>query len=188
MGTTTSGHTAHSILKLIASAGTIYDEMIDNIIQPNFHQKPELISELAISFLNNDKGVNKALKGGYFNYYFIRAVKNQCHSKTSSFHKNVRKTSAYAIPVDEIDIIDEIDDLEYKQLNERQNVILENVLDDIKVSWFQREIFDLYFKEDYTYRQIEQEFNIDHVLAWTVINKIKKKIRKQIGSKDIYNK
>ena len=33
-----------NILKEISSKGTIYDEIINNIIQPNFHLKPELIS------------------------------------------------------------------------------------------------------------------------------------------------
>jgi RNA polymerase sigma factor (sigma-70 family) len=181
-----SAQTAYSILSLIASAGTIYDEIINTVIQPNFHQKPELVSEIAISFLNNQDSVNKAIDGGYFNYYFINVVKNQVHSKTSTFHKNVRKTSTCSIPVDEIDIVDEQDDLEYKILNEKQNDILVEVLDDIKVSWFEKEIFQMYFEQGMTYRAIESKTGIDHCLCFTVIKKLKSKINKQIKEKDIY--
>jgi hypothetical protein len=47
------------ILEEIATKGSIYDEIINNIIQPNYHLKPELISELAISFLENRKKLNE---------------------------------------------------------------------------------------------------------------------------------
>ena len=181
-----SAETAYSILQLIASAGTVYDEIIDNMITPNFHQKPELISEIAISFLSNQEKVEKALKGGYFNYYFINVVKNQVHSKTSPFHKNCRKSNAYAIPVDEIDIEDEQDDLEYKELNEVQNDILNEILEDITTTWFDSEIFRMYFEEGMTYREIEAKTQIDHCLAFTVIKKLKAKINKQIEQRDIY--
>jgi RNA polymerase sigma factor (sigma-70 family) len=181
-----SAQTAYTILEHIARKGSIFDEIIDNIIAPNFHQKPELISEIAVSFLTNEKSVNKAIKGNYFNYYFIRVVKNQLHSKTSPFHKNVRKTNTMAIPVSEIDIEDEEDDLQYKMLNERQNDLLTDVLDEIKVTWFEREIFRLYYEEGMTYRAIEAETGVDHSLCWVTIKKIKGRIKKQIRLKDIY--
>ena len=49
------------ILKEIAQKGSIYDEIINNIIQPRFDLKPELISELAISFLENRTKVQQAI-------------------------------------------------------------------------------------------------------------------------------
>jgi len=180
-----SAHTACSILTLIASAGTVYDEIIDNIIAPNYHQKNELISEIAISFLSNETKVNQALEQGYFNYYFINVVKNQVHSKTSSFHKNVRKSNVYAIPVDEIDIVDEQDDLEYKELNERQNDILNDILSSTKTTWFDAQIFRMYYEEGMTYREIEERTQIDHCLAFTVIKKIKNRIKKEIELKGL---
>jgi len=76
------------ILKEITTPNSIYDEIIDNVIRPNFQIKPELISELAISFLENEKKVNEVIKQGYFLYYFIRAVKNNVHSNTRPFYKN----------------------------------------------------------------------------------------------------
>ena len=66
-----------NILKEISSRGTIYDEIINNIIQPNFHLKPELISEIALSFLENREKIEMVIEQNYFLYYFIRTVKNQ---------------------------------------------------------------------------------------------------------------
>jgi hypothetical protein len=73
------------ILEEIATNGSIYDEILTNLLSPNLHLKPELISELAISFLENEKKVNEVIKGNYFLYYFIRAAKNNIASNTSPF-------------------------------------------------------------------------------------------------------
>jgi hypothetical protein len=79
----------NKILTEIATPGSIYDEIIENILQPRLHLKPELISELAISFLENKIKVEEVINKGYFLYYFIRAVSNNVKSNTSPFYKNI---------------------------------------------------------------------------------------------------
>lgn len=184
-----TAETIHTVLTYIASAGTIFDQFIDNIIAPNYEQKPELISELAVSFLSNEESVNKAIRGNYFQYYFINAVKNQVHSKTSSFHKNVRRTrEQFSEPLGTwaLSIPDDEQELRDKELIEEKYNMLNEILEDTNVSWFEKEIYDLYFNKNYTYRQIEAETNIDHCLAWVTVDKIKKRIKKQINNSDIY--
>jgi RNA polymerase sigma factor (sigma-70 family) len=182
-----TAETAYTILTLIASAGTVFDQIIDQIIQPNYHQKPELISELAISFMTNETKVNKALKDNYFEYYFINAVKNQVHSSTSSFHKNCRKTITSDVEIEWLDnhIDDSDEEIQYKMLNERQNDALNEVLDNTSVTYFQSEIFKMYYVEGKTYRQIEKECGVDHVLAHATVKKVKSKILEQIKKYDI---
>lgn len=184
----TSGQTIDNTIIEITTEGSDYDEIINTIIAPNFHQKNELISELAISFLGNKESVYKAICGSYFNYYFIRAVKNQVHSSTSSFHKNVRAPMPGTINGEAYDVIDCEDDLEYKMLNEEQNELLNKTLKDIKVSWFDKEVFNMYYTENLTYREIEEKHGIDHCLAWVVVDKVKKQIKKQIQPSYIYKK
>jgi len=180
-----TAETAYSILNYIASAGTIFDQIIDEMIKPNFHQKPELISELAVSFLGNEDTVNKALKNNYFEYYFIRAVKNQVHSKTSPFHKNCRLSICSDIEPEWFDKEEDTSDIEYKMLNERQNDVLNEVLNSVHVTYFQSEIFKLYYYEGLSYRQIEKEHGVDHVLCHSTVKRVKKLINEQIKKYDI---
>lgn len=187
-----TAETVQTIFNYITKKGSVYDEIIDNIITPHFDKKNELISELAVSFLGKNKGkVNKSIKEGWFNYFFITAVKNQVHSSTSPFHKNCRKTINYSMnndySFDEIASFTSTDDnaLE-KQIKQEKYDIVEECLNEIKCTWFEREIFNLYYRKDYTHRQIEKEYNIDHVSSWSTIQKLNKRIQKQIKKKYIY--
>ena len=163
----------------IATPNTIYDEIINNLIAPRYDLKPELISEIAISFLENKEKIDEVYKQGYFKYYFINTVKNQIHSNTSTFHKNVRiKDYEY---IDEITLINDDDDIEYKLLFEEKLESIQKVYGKIKKNWFQATIWEEYFINNKTYRQIESDWGIDHVLAWHTVDKLKKQIKKQLN-------
>jgi DNA-directed RNA polymerase specialized sigma subunit len=178
----------NNILTQICQKGSIYDQVIDNIITPNFHQKDELISELAIQFHSQEKNIIKAIDGGYFKYLFIRIIKNQVHSSTSPFHKNCRVQSNNAFDISESFIELEDDDFELndKMLKEEQRNALEQAIKSIKTTWFEMEMFNLYYKQNKTYRQIEEEYNIDHVLVFLTVKAVKERIKKQIKKIDIY--
>lgn len=178
----------NNILTQICQKGSIYDQVIDNIIAPNFHHKDELISELALQFHSQEKNIIKALDGGYFKYLFIRIIKNQVHSSTSPFHKNCRTQSNNAFDISEsfLDIEEDDFELNDKMLKEEQRLMLEQAVKTIKTTWFEMEMFNLYYKENKTYRQIEEEYNLDHVLVFLTVKKVKEKIKKQISKKDIY--
>jgi len=161
------------LLKEITKPNTIYDEIIDNIIRPNFHLKPALISELAISFLENEIKVNEVIKKGYFLYYFIRAVKNNVHSSTSPFYKNtvIRDNIYY----DNIDLIDD-SDIEQKMENEERYLRIDKIYTKIPKTYFQEFVFQEYFSKGKTYRQIanENENVFSHCLVFHEVTKIKK--------------
>lgn len=165
------------ILVEIATKGSVYDEIIDNIIQPNFHLKPELISEISIGFLENRQKVNKVIEDNYFLYYFIRTVKNQIHSKTSGFYRNTRIKDNPV--VDNIIIIEE-NDIETKKEIEELYKLIDKSYVKIPKSYFQDFLWGEYFLLNKTHRQIGLENNISHVLSWHEINTIKKKLLKEI--------
>lgn len=183
-----TAQTPYTILKFIASGGSVYDQIIDTIIAPNYHYKEELISELAISFLGNKKSVDKALKGGYFNYYFIRTVKNQVHSSTSPFHFNVRQTSNQGLEAswlaDELE--DDQEDLQYKMMIEEQQDILDQVLDEIKVTYFEGEMFRMYYKDGLSFRKIEKLTGTDHVTVHSTVSNIRNRICEHLEKNNIY--
>jgi hypothetical protein len=163
----------------IATPNSIYDEIINNLITPNFHLKPALLSELSIGFLQNEKKVDEAIKNNYFVYYFIRSVKNQIHSNTSGFHKNTRiKDNIY---FDNLEIPDE-SDIELKELKELKLLRIDKIYTTIQKSYFQEFIWHEYFTKGKTYRQIskENEGAFSHCLAFHEVSKIKKKIKEII--------
>jgi len=166
-----------NILKEISSKGTIYDEIINNIIQPNFHLKPELISEIALSFLENREKIEMVIEQNYFLYYFIRTVKNQIHSKTSGFYKNTRIKEH--IPIDNIQFIDESDLEQKKQIEELYQLIDKSYIK-IPKTYFQEYLWHEYYTLNKSHRQIGSENDESHCLSFHEIKKIKEKLIEEI--------
>jgi hypothetical protein len=170
----------NDILIEIARKGSIYDEIIDNIITPRFDLKPELISEIAISFLENRVKVEEAYEKNYFKYYFINTVRNQIHSNTSSFHKNIRIQDneyfeSYGYLEDETTIDDKI------EFEERLDIV-NDMYKNTKKSWFEATLWDEYFIKNKTYREIGNEYGINHCLIFHNVKKIKEKIKQKVKS------
>jgi hypothetical protein len=148
-----------------------------NIITPNFHLIPELISELSIGFLENEEKVDQIIKDGWFKYYFIRSCVNQIKSSTSGFHKNTRiKDFQY---IDNLEIIDDTD-IEIKQDKEEKYLIIDKIYTTIPKTYFQEFLWHEYFLKGKTHRQIAKENNISHCLSFHEIKKIKVEIMKKI--------
>ena len=61
----------NDILIEITKRGSIYDDIMNNLLTPRIDLKPELISEISISFLENKEKIEKVYEMGYFKYYFI---------------------------------------------------------------------------------------------------------------------
>jgi hypothetical protein len=169
----------NQLLIEIATPNTIYDEIINNLIAPRYDLKPELISEIAISFLENREKIDEVYKQGYFKYYFINTVKNQIHSNTSTFHKNVRiKDYEY---IDEITLLEDYSDIDHKIVFEEKLELIQKIYGKIKKNWFQATIWEEYFINNKTYRQIEQDWGIDHCLAFHTVKKMKKLIKDNLN-------
>jgi hypothetical protein len=179
------GKTINEIITEMVKEGSVYDDIINKILYPRLDLKHALQSEIAISLLEKPTKVIEVYNKGEFKYYYARIVMNQVKSTTSPFHNNVRKTMAYSFGTTEFDLSyltneDDVDDLNNKIDKERQLKLINELRSEINVSWFDAEIFRLYYDKDYTYRQIEDEFNIDHCLAWHTVAKIRKKLIKLI--------
>jgi predicted small metal-binding protein len=167
------------ILEEIATEGSIYDDILNNILHPNLHLKAELLSELAISFLENETKVNEVIKNNYFLYYFIRAAKNNVASNTSPFHKNVRiKDNMF---IDNIEVEDK-NDIELKMEKEEKYKLIDRNYIKIPKTHFQDILWTQYFVQGKTHREIAKEFQISHCLSWHEIKKIKEELLEKIKS------
>jgi hypothetical protein len=169
----------HKILEEIATPNSIYDEILENILRPNLHLKPELISELAISFLENQIKVNEVIKQGYFLYYFIRAVKNNVHSNTSPFYKNniVKDHIFY----ENVEIIDE-DDIQLKIEKEEKYQLIDKIYTRIPKTYFQEFLWHEYYTKGKTYREIANENGntFSYCLVFHEVKKIKDELKKSL--------
>ena len=173
------------VLEEIATKGSIYDEVMDNLLTPHLHLKPELISELAISFLENEKKVNEVIKQNYFLYYFIRAAKNNIQSSTSPFHKNVRIQDN--LFMDNTDLED-LTDIQLKMEKEEKYLLIDRNYTKIPKTHFQDILWTQYFTEGKTHREIARDLNISHCLSWHEIKKIKEELIEKIKSDLIQSK
>ena len=139
-----------------------------------------MISEIAVSYLENREKINLIISQGWFLYYFIRTIKNQIASQTSPFHKNCRIKEN--LPIDNLIIIDD-DDLEQKKEIEELYKLIDRTYTKIPKTFFQEFIWHEYFTLNKTHRQIGLENNISHVLSFHEIKKIKDTIKKNIKKK-----
>jgi len=87
---------------------------------------------------------------------------------------------------DNYDSFDDTHDLRKKMLVEERCEVIDKALKEVKVTFFEAELFKMYYYKNYTYRQIEKECNVDHVLAYITVKKVVSKIKKQILNKNIY--
>ena len=169
----------NDILKEITKKGSEYDEILTNILgRKLIKYKTELISEIALNYLKNYKKIEKVIEEGYFKYYFIMTVKNQVHSNTSSFYKNVRLNdngSSY----DSEDIIDEWGMTYKMEMEDKWNHINE-LKRTTKINYFESEMMRLYFDEGMTYRAIAEEYEINHTLVFKTIKDVIERMKKQL--------
>ncbi len=177
----------NKILEEICKPNSIYDVILSKQLGAEAHLKSELISELAVSFLNNKKEVIKSYEEGWFRYKFSRAVTNQIQSKTSPFHRQVRMTLndrlAQTKPIEWMDD-NLIDETEFEnELEEYKEHIVQKKLEAIestKMTWYESEIVKMHFEQGYSTRQIEKLDGIDHVSVWKTIKAYQKKVKNNL--------
>lgn len=167
---------------------SIYNEIMNNILYPNLHLKEELLSEVSIWMCENKKKIVKMVDEGWFKFWFIRTIKNQVHSSTSGFHKNVRETISSKFGTQEFsfeffDIENNDDDLQHKIEREIIYNTIKKERRALDITWFESEIFRLYYDEGMTFRAIEESHKIDHVLAWHIVKKVRTKLKKNLKEK-----
>ena len=170
-----------TIMKEMTNEDSEYNQIIDKLIAPHFHYKNDIIAEVAISYLSNKPKLNKVIKDGYFKYYFIMTVKNQVHSSTSSFHKNIRLTQKIQIDTD-VQVTDVIDEwgLEHKLDMEEKYEYLKYLRKNTKMDYFESEMIRLYFDEGMTYRAISREYGVNHTLVYKTVKDVLTRIKKQM--------
>ncbi len=137
---------------------------MDNILAPNYHLKPALLSEVAIQLYNQKKKAETAYKDGWFKFLFISMCSNQVKSSTSSFHRINRQTlstrhNKYFDKInDEMNSgfsIEEHEDLQENQSH--QLTLIRTAMKNVEphCQWVENEMGRLHYGEGLSFRKIE---------------------------------
>lgn len=171
----------NEILEELYNTESEYNQIIDKLIAPHFHYKDDLLQEICLSYLSNKNKVQKAIDEGYFKYYFIMTVKNNVHSSTSPFHKNIRLNNKVQVEQD-VQIEEIIDEygMEYKLEMDEKYEQAKQLRKNVKMNYFESEMMRLYFDENMTYRAIAEEYDINHTLVFLTVQNVLERIKKQI--------
>jgi hypothetical protein len=193
----------NEILTEIATKGSIYNDIIDNIRTQQDFNKDALISEIAISFIKNKDKIENLYNTNQLKYWFVKVVLNQVKSTTSPYHKNNKQTLLFKlnynpnesfdyfdVQIDDTDVDGDLNDnidIEDKLQEELQYIALEEArkVVDQDVSWFEQQMFIEYYDHNKTYRAIEAEYGIDHCLAFISVKKYRNKLNKVLKEKQI---
>lgn len=174
--------TVNDILEQIAQTGSIYDEIIDNILTSNKDLKGCLLSEIYLYILENQDKVQDVIDKKYFKYWFVRVIQNQVKSSTSPFYTNCRQTTNHKFGTDafQMELYDEADTgLDEALYKEELFAALEQARTEVLTTWFDSEVFRFYYDDDMTYRAIEAEYGIDHCLAYVSVKKSRNMLKKR---------
>lgn len=172
----------------IFKSGSIYSDIIDNILGYNSNLKQPMLSEIGMYICEHKRKIAKIIDENYFKYWFINFVRIQAIKKNASLYKNERMTIIKKFGTEDFnfdlyDSNEDNSDLQEKKEFEEKWELIKETREEVKVSWFDAEMFRLYYDENKTYRAIEKEYNIDHVLAFNSVKKVREKLKKHIKQK-----
>lgn len=158
-------------------------QIIANIVGNDKKKIRAVISEIAANWLEKPKEIEKRMKSKDFRYYFVGTVLNQVKSKTSPLYKNYIKTNADIEIFDTLEL-EQTDDIEEKREREKRLIWLEGITTgkntNVKMTWFEMEMFKLYYVEGFTYRQIQDEWGVNFLTAYNAVKTVVEKIKKEL--------
>ncbi|NBW12731.1 MAG: sigma-70 family RNA polymerase sigma factor [Caulobacteraceae bacterium] len=140
---------------------------------------PELISEIAVSYLSNTDKINSVIQSGWIKFFFIRTVLNQIKSSTSPLYK-YRNIQNNEFIDNFLNLYDSEDTIEEKKTIEQRYIQIDKGYVRVPKTYFEEYIFQEYFKKGKTYREIAKDMNVSHSLVFIHLKDLLKKIRKKI--------
>ncbi len=176
--------TYEEIFMEIATQGSQFDTIIDNILQSNNHQKNELISELYVQLYSKKDLIENLYQKKQLKFYLIAVITTQIKSNSSDFHKNNRQTLNCIISKrvdskgydDEINSGMDVDEHhEFEKTIEERRRLFEKAYKktEQKTTWIENQIAQLHLKKGLSFRAIEQYF--DGAIKYNWAHKIWKK-------------
>lgn len=145
----------------------------------------DLMQELMLVLFEDQEKLIRGYNEKWLNYYFFNILLKMFYSKTSPFYKKFKKGSMPDIGEFEESFVedkmtDSNEDLEYKLIKEDQYNKVNDALAKTKFTWYENELYKLYYLQNKTTREIAKEYDIDHVGIWKNIQSLTNKIKVNI--------
>ncbi len=168
----------------MATPTGFYYSIIMNIVEDDKVARA-LVSELSLYYLERREETTKKINEKNFKYWFIRTVINQVKSKSSPFYKNYVKIYSDVDISKYSELLEDVsdDDIEHKIIKERKHKWLESIIEgksDVKMTWFENQMFKLYYIEGKTYRAIQDEWGVNFLTVFNTVKELKEKIKKKV--------
>ena len=141
----------------------------------------ELYQECILILLEyNQEKLQGILDRNQLKFFFISIILRQYISNSSPFHVKFRKHAANRSDADVYNM-DITDEEEYDHSKDELIKYIENEI--TQKDWYTKEILKLKFKDGMSYRQISKLTNIPPTSIYNTVNKARKEIIENHGSK-----
>lgn len=162
---------------------------------PNKYLKDELYQEFFLTILEyNKQKIIDMYNKKQLTYFCIGLIKKMIHSNTSPFYTKIRKQY---IKENEFDNetypmkrytaeVDDTEEIREKQINDmgkidRINKILDNEERLNGRFFYKRKLFEMYYLNEMSYRDIEKHTHIPHVSVFWAVKEVKDLLKKELG-------
>jgi hypothetical protein len=181
-----------------------YNSPYKEIINISMHKykisreyKSQLISDIAIDWLQKPQKVIEAYDDGKIVPYLYATFRNQLYSSSSPFYvsiKNQFKNIDLDLDmnlydsrtlIDSIGYDEALDEIEYKELKEFRLDKINEALSHIECTWFQQEIFREYMMTNRSYSAMSEEYSISINHLFKTVTLVKKKIIQYLSENEI---
>ena len=173
-----------------------YDKVINNLFKGDDYLKQDLKQELFLILLEKDEELIKNLyETNGLKFYFTRIVLNQVKSQTSPFYTKYRQSELkYEIAMEGAE--DRIADFEDEESLHKYFDILDFIVDNKILTWWETEVFIAYYKikpnflldnisDNVSYAVLAKKLNLSRSNVAQEVNKIKKKVFTKLSESNI---
>lgn len=168
--------TLNDIITHINQDTDMYKEIVMNVSKQYYEDMWGEMMLILLEYKNPDKLI-EAYNKKYFKYFFIRILTNQIHSSTSPFfYKYKRHNLDLNVEIESVgDIEDDSWVEEINKFNEKTDEFLE------QEHWYDKELFNMYYKEGLSYSKINQLTKIPKSSLWNSVSKTTERFRNYLN-------
>jgi len=164
----------NNLLKMLNDALIYFheSETVKNMfLKIKSNQREDFKSFIMDNLLDKPEKLIKSYNEGFIDYYIWRIIENQYYSTTSPWYRKFLIKDNIMIDIAE----------DEPEVNIDEESVLEQVKNILKrTHWYDRVLFEMYYLEKMTYKQIESKTGINYISIRRTVMKTLENVKKQI--------